>query len=85
MGCPFARLCYSQPTVDLILLGWREQLRDMGDRAGDRLEGWLEDVPWDPEPESTRERTDRTPVTREVWDEEDWRDQRRQRDEDPWV
>lgn len=64
---------------------WREQLRDMGDRAGDRLEGWLEDVPWDPEPESTRERTDRTPVTREVWDEEDWRDQRRQRDEDPWV
>ena len=63
---------------------WREQLRDMGDRAGDRLEGWLEDVPWDPEPESTRERTDRTPVTREVWDEEDWRDQRRQRDEDPW-
>jgi hypothetical protein len=31
---------------------WREQLRDMGDRAGDRLEGWLDEPPWDePEPE----------------------------------
>ena len=28
-------------------LRWREQLRDMGDRAGDRLEGWLDDPPWD--------------------------------------
>ena len=64
---------------------WREQLREMGDRAGGRLEGWLEDEPWDPEPESNRDRSVRTPTTREVWDEEDWRDQHRQRDEDPWV
>ncbi|MGC6482970.1 MAG: RNA methyltransferase [Synechococcus sp.] len=26
---------------------WREQLQQMGDRAGERLEGWLEDPPWD--------------------------------------
>ena len=26
---------------------WREQIQQMGDRAGERLEGWLEDPPWD--------------------------------------
>lgn len=26
---------------------WREQLQQLGDRASDRLEGWLEDPPWD--------------------------------------
>jgi sporulation protein YlmC with PRC-barrel domain len=27
--------------------GWRDQIQQMGDRAGERLEGWLEDPPWD--------------------------------------
>lgn len=26
---------------------WREQLQHFGDRAGERLEGWLEEPPWD--------------------------------------
>ena len=63
---------------------WSEQLRDMGDRAGDRLEGWLEDAPWE-EPEDAPTPPPRSPESREVWDEEDWRDSRRQRDEDPWI
>lgn len=63
---------------------WSEQLRDMGDRAGDRLEGWLEDAPWE-EPEDAPTPPPRPPESREVWDEEDWRDSRRQRDEDPWI
>ena len=63
---------------------WREQLRDMGDRAGDRLEGWLEDPPWE-EPDDAPTPPSRRPVAREVWDEEDWRDSRRHRNEDPWI
>ena len=63
---------------------WREQLRDMGDRAGDRLEGWLEEPPWDePLDEAPAER--RQPRAQEVWDDDDWPDRPRQRDEDPWV
>ena len=27
--------------------GWRDQIQQIGDRAGDRLEGWLEEPPWD--------------------------------------
>ena len=27
--------------------GWREQIQQMGDRAGERLEGWLEEPPWE--------------------------------------
>ena len=27
--------------------GWREQIQHMGDRAGERLEGWLEEPPWE--------------------------------------
>ena len=27
--------------------GWRDQIQQMGDRAGERLEGWLEEPPWD--------------------------------------
>ena len=26
---------------------WREQIQQIGDRAGERLEGWLEEPPWD--------------------------------------
>jgi hypothetical protein len=69
---------------------WREQLRDMGDRAGDRLEGWLDEPPWD-EPEQpidSNEPDEEAPVN-EVWDDDTWPEsssQRRvNRDEDPWV
>ena len=74
---------------------WRDQLRVMGDRAGDRLEGWLEDSPVDdlrPEPirsslgdvesEAVSERES------EVWDDDSWEgtpSPRRRQDEDPWV
>ena len=27
--------------------GWRDQIQQIGDRASDRLEGWLEEPPWD--------------------------------------
>ena len=63
---------------------WRDQLRDMGDRAGDRLEGWLEEVPWD-EPEEERRVEVRRSGSKEVWDDDEWPDRPRQRDEDPWV
>jgi len=63
---------------------WRDQLRDMGDRAGDRLEGWLEEVPWD-EPEEERPVEVRRSGSKEVWDDDEWPDRPRQRDEDPWV
>ena len=63
---------------------WRDQLRDMGDRAGDRLEGWLEEAPWD-EPEEERRVEVRRSGSKEVWDDDDWPDRLRQRDEDPWV
>ena len=63
---------------------WRDQLRDMGDRAGDRLEGWLEEAPWD-EPDEKRRVEVRRSGSKEVWDDDDWPDRPRQRDEDPWV
>ena len=63
---------------------WRDQLRDMGDRAGDRLEGWLEEAPWD-EPVEERRVEVRRSGSKEVWDDDDWPDRPRQRDEDPWV
>ena len=63
---------------------WRDQLRDMGDRAGDRLEGWLEEAPWD-EPEEECRVEVRRSGSKEVWDDDDWPDRPRQRDEDPWV
>ena len=63
---------------------WRDQLRDMGDRAGDRLEGWLEEAPWD-EPEEERRVEVRRSGSKEVWDDDDWQDRPLQRDKDPWV
>ena len=63
---------------------WRDQLRDMGDRAGDRLEGWLEEAPWE-EPDEERRVEVRRSGAKEVWDDDDWPDRPRQRDEDPWV
>ena len=72
---------------------WRDQLRSMGDRAGDRLEGWLDDSPIDELRSETRRSLldDEEPEDvsgPEVWDDESW-DQppsrRRREDEDPWV
>ena len=76
---------------------WRDQLRSMGDLAGDRLEGWLEDSPIDDFREDFRSETMRSsPKTDEpeavsgpeVWDDDSWEDtpsRRRSEDEDPWV
>ena len=76
---------------------WRDQLRSMGDLAGDRLEGWLEDSPIDDFREDVRSETMRSsPETDEpevmsgpeVWDDDSWEDtpsRRRNEDEDPWV
>ena len=61
---------------------WREQLQQLGDRAGERLEGWLEEPPWDSLDDSSRREPrddswpDSRPSTasdpREAWDDEDW-------------
>nr|WP_115094708.1 RNA methyltransferase [Synechococcus sp. UW106] len=74
---------------------WRDQLRVMGDRAGDRLEGWLEDSPMDdlrPEPiRSSLGDVESEAVSEpesEVWDDDSWEETpspRRRQDEDPWV
>ncbi|QNJ04770.1 hypothetical protein SynMEDNS5_00002 [Synechococcus sp. MEDNS5] len=78
---------------------WREQLQQLGDRAGERLEGWLEEPPWE-EPSRREASDDQWPESRstpsdgrEAWDDEDWSDfgePRRHRsrpdhDEDPWI
>ena len=71
---------------------WREQLRQVGDRAGDRLEGWLDEPPWHddspPPPESSRrDQDDADPL--EDWDDERWTQPEpsrlKDRDEDPWI
>ena len=69
---------------------WREQLRDMGDRAGGRLEGWFEERPWD-DSEPSQDASD-APETRpqsEIWDDDQWQEQplrrRTHQDTDPWV
>ena len=72
---------------------WRDQLRTMGDRAGDRLEGWLEDSPMDDlRPETLRSSPGNAEPEAasqaEVWDDDSWeetRSPRRRQDEDPWV
>jgi hypothetical protein len=72
---------------------WRDQLRSMGDRAGDRLEGWLDDSPIDELRSETRRSSldDDEPEEvsgPEVWDDESWEEipsRRRREDEDPWV
>ena len=71
---------------------WRDQLRSMGDRASDRLEGWLDDAPIDDLRSETMRSTpddDEPDVVSgpEVWDDESWKDtpSRLREDEDPWV
>ena len=78
---------------------WREQLQQFGDRAGERLEGWLEEPPWDEhlsrsdlnEPDGSPQAMDSDPL--EDWTDDDWIDRepvmqnRRsvERDGDPWI
>ena len=69
---------------------WREQLRDMGDRAGGRLEGWFEERPWDDsEPSQDAPDSPQTRPQSEVWDDDQWHEQplrrRTHQDTDPWV
>ena len=80
---------------------WRDQLQHLGDRAGERLEGWLEEPPWDdePAPSQVSRHDDPDPIgdpdlpdPLEDWDDSDWpqqqervRDRRGGRDEDPWI
>ena len=72
---------------------WRDQLRSMGDRAGDRLEGWFEDSPIDDFRSETMRSSpgDDEPEAEsgpEVWDDDSWEEtpiRRRREDEDPWV
>jgi len=71
---------------------WRDQVQDLGDRFEHRVEGWLEEPPWQP--------ADRPAQDREPWDRDDWdqdtpaeeispsrraREQPRQSDDDPWI
>jgi hypothetical protein len=59
---------------------WREQLQQFGDRAGERLEGWLEEPPWDePLGASDLESSYPTEASPSVdpiddWDDADWPD-----------
>ena len=59
---------------------WREQLQQFGDRAGERLEGWLEEPPWD-EPHAVSDVASSYPSTAaptvdplDYWDDGDWSD-----------
>lgn len=57
---------------------WRDQFQQVGDRLEDRLEGWLEEDPWDPE-EARQDRSPRSesrsgdPVF-DDWQDDDWRE-----------
>lgn len=75
---------------------WRDQVQQAGEHYQSRLEGWLEEPPWDaPDPDRdppgwSQQRAE-VPGA-EPWDREDWPEQRersrqgRGRDEeDPWV
>ena len=59
---------------------WREQLQQFGDRAGERLEGWLEEPPWDEHPGASDVAssypTAASPALDplENWDDADWPD-----------
>jgi hypothetical protein len=62
---------------------WRDQVQNAGDRFEERLEGWLEEPPWDErEPD-----LDRPARSQEAWD--DWTEtdepQPRRHQDDPWV
>ncbi|WP_392351240.1 RNA methyltransferase [Parasynechococcus sp.] len=71
---------------------WRDQLRDIGDRAGDRLEGWLDEPPWDePSEPSWQDSAEPPPQRRppapssdqvdplDDWDDQLWDEQQQRR------
>ena len=71
---------------------WRDQLRQMGDQAGDRLEGWLEEPSWDDEgepPSQPRQAAPDRDDPLEDWDDAAWASRPRRgsnsRDQDPWI
>ena len=71
---------------------WRDQLRQMGDQAGDRLEGWLEEPSWDDEVEPPSQPRPAAPDRDdplEDWDDAAWASRPRRgsnsRDQDPWI
>ena len=69
---------------------WREQLRDISDQAGGRLEGWFEERPWDDSVASSdASESPRTVPQSEVWDDDQWQEpplrRRTHQDADPWV
>ena len=66
--------------------GWRDQIQQMGDRAGERLEGWLEEPPWDAPGWAADDNGSRQDPERD-WDQQqprdDLRDQEDQDFDDP--
>ena len=49
---------------------WRDQVQDLGDRFEQRVEGWLEEPPWEPEPSQPSRQP---PLATEPWDaDDDW-------------
>jgi hypothetical protein len=66
---------------------WRDQVQDLGGRVEQRVEGWLEEPPWqEPEP------IDDEPPASEPWDDQGWDRQRRAPrsaapppHDDPWI
>ncbi|MDG1059587.1 MAG: RNA methyltransferase, partial [Synechococcus sp. cluster3_bin.96] len=60
---------------------WREQLQQFGDRAGERLEGWLEEPPWDEHPAASDAASSYPSAASSAvdplddWDDGDWPDE----------
>lgn len=53
---------------------WRDQFQQVGEQMEDRLEGWLEESPWDQEPSRPQRRSDDRPSPREDPLFDDWQD-----------
>ena len=77
---------------------WRDQVQQVGERFESRLEGWLEEPPWDAPPPRSLDWQDeladeQPPRPRqdwsgpEPWDQDSWDETRprREHQEDPWV
>ena len=74
---------------------WRDQVQQAGEQFESRLEGWLEEPPWDAERADGPDGPD-APEGQEPWDRDDWQPtpqpgsrrrsaSRPDPDEDPWV
>ena len=66
---------------------WRDQVQDLGDRFEQRVEGWLEEPPWqDPEPAHRRVDGSADDLSeQEVWDQRPPRRSAAATDDDPWI